>query len=102
MAPEFVQISRQQMREHGVADPPESCAEMWKVSMAEGLTDRQLLTDASEDARFDGAEVTGSTARIDFSQYIGNDERTPMTPYARRDDDGQACGSCRPQCHGGR
>jgi hypothetical protein len=42
-----------------------------------------------EDARFDGAEVTGATARIDFGQSIGGGERTAMTAYARRDDDGQ-------------
>jgi hypothetical protein len=53
------------------------------------LTDARLLTDASEDARFDGAEVTGATARIDFSQYVGDGDRTAMTAYARRGDDGQ-------------
>ena len=43
----------------------------------------------SEDARFDGAEVTGATARIDFSQYLSDRGRSAMTAYARRDDDGQ-------------
>src|SRR5689334_3748826 len=49
MAPEFIHISREQMRENGMADPPKSCPEMWKASVAEGLTDARLLTDASED-----------------------------------------------------
>lgn len=89
MAAEFIHISREGMRENGMADPPEACPEMWERSVSEGLTDAQLLTDASEDARFDGAEVTGATARIDFSQYIGDGDRTAMTAYARRDDDGQ-------------
>jgi len=89
MAPEFIHISREGMRENGVADPPKSCPEMWKRSVSEGLTDARLLTDASEDARFDGAEVTGATARIDFSQYLSDRGRSAMTAYARRDDDGQ-------------
>jgi hypothetical protein len=46
-----------------------------------------VLKDQFEDARFDGADVTGSTARVDWSMYFGDDSREPGTIYARRDDD---------------
>ena len=44
---------------------------------------------ATEDARFDGADVTGATARVDYRQFIADDPPVAMTAYARRDEDGR-------------
>jgi hypothetical protein len=89
IAPEFIYLQRQEMQSNGVANPPEECAAMWEVSIEQGVTDPDLLRDATEDARYDGADITGKTARVDSSQFLEDSDRVPISIYARRDDDGR-------------
>ena|ERR1700754_1336470 len=89
---EYVYLSKVALRDAG-AEPPNDCAGVMAFAAEHTPRLQAQLADEYEDARFDGAEVTGSTARVDYSVFLDGEftthERQAMTAYARRDDDGR-------------